>query len=191
MTQYNPEEKIFLTYKTRMTTEARLRRTNFISYVLLTWYSFSLIIFSLIDLSGKFYIANFSMVSAALSIATFAMSLFFYGERYAERADQFRNCYLKLQNLYESGANTPAKMRKYAEILDLYENQSDDDYDEMLFDAYLRGQKLENARGPVAISRITFAKVLLHRVIRTLFYLVIFTLPIAFGFFTIKPLLQR
>ncbi len=71
--------------------------------------------------------------------------MFIYGERYNERAEQFKNCYIRLKQLYESPMKTDLKMRRYSEILDQYDNQSDSDYDEMLFDARMRGQTLKNA----------------------------------------------
>jgi hypothetical protein len=160
MTDHNPQEKIYLTYKTRMTTEARLRKTALISHILLSWYSACLIILSVIDISGKYALANSGMISAGVSLVTFGLSLFIYGERYNERADQFKNCYLKLKHLYESNLKTDTKMQKYSEVLELYENQSDTDYDEMLFDACLRGQKLKNSTGPVSISILVFLKIL-------------------------------
>lgn len=186
MTDCRTEDRIYLTYKTRMTTEARLRRTAFLSYVLLAWYSFVLIAFSLLDLSGKFVIPNFSMISAIGSIATFSLSLFIYGERYTERADHFRSCYLKLQELYSSGLSTNAKMRKYAEILDLYQNQTDRDYDEMLFDSWWRGQTLRNAEGPIAIADSKIVMISIKRAARFGWLCVLFLFPVIPGVFWVR-----
>lgn len=181
MTNYRPEDKIYLTYKTRMTTEARLRRTAFLSYALLAWYSFILIVFSLLDLSGSFTIPNFSMISAIGSIATFSLSLFIYGERYSERADHFRSCYLKLQELYSTDISSKVKMRKYAEILDQYQNQSDKDYDEMVFDAWWRGQSLRNAEGCIEIARSIIWLIVLKRAGRFGWHCTLFLAPAIAG----------
>jgi hypothetical protein len=186
MTSPKPEDRIYLTYKTRMTTEARLRKTAFLSYVLLAWYSFVLIVFSLLDLSGKFEIPNFSMISAIGSIATFSLSLFIYGERYSERADQFRTCYLKLQELYSSSLSSKVKLRKYAEILDQYQNQTDKDYDEMLFDAWWRRQGLRNAEGPIAIAKSQICMVLLKRTARLGWLCLLFLIPVIAGVFWVR-----
>lgn len=174
-----------------MTTEARLRFTSLVSNAMLSWYSFALIVFSLLDLSNKFSIANFSMISAVVSIAIFSMSIFVYGERYSDRAEQFRSCYLKLQSLYESNLTTPMKMQRYAEILSLYENQSDKDYDEMLFDAFLRSQKLENAHGPVRISLVKFFEVLAKRLLRGALLAAIIFLPLWFGIIWVSPITSQ
>lgn len=183
-----PEEKIYLTYKTRMTTEARLRSTLYFSQILLAWYSFALIVFSLLDLSGSYLIDNFSMISAVASIAIFSISLFVYGERYAERAEQFRSCYLKLQALYESAESSDTKMERYSGILALYPNQSDADYDDMLFDACLRGQRLENAYGPVKISWPKFIEILIKRLGRIALLSLMILLPIWFGVMWVQPI---
>ncbi|MGK6354607.1 SLATT domain-containing protein [Sphingomonas sp. DT-207] len=188
MTNYNPVEKIYLTYKTRMTTEARLRRTGVLFHVMLAWYAFCSIILSFLDISQKFEIHNAGIVSAVASTAMFALSLFIYGERYSERASEFRSCYLKLQKLYESQVDAAQKMRKYAEILEHYENQADTDYDDMLFDAWWRGQALRNATGPVEISRSSFWKVLAKRAVTSGLLLTLFIAPVAVGIFWVRVL---
>jgi hypothetical protein len=113
--------------------------------------------------------------------------LFTYGERYSERADQFKNCYLKLKTLYESSVKIETKMQKYSDILDQYENQSNKDYDEMLFDACLRGQKLKNAIGPVGISGVVFCRILVWRVVKAAFVAVVFVAPPILGVLWIQP----
>lgn len=183
----NPEEKIYLTYKTRMTTEARLRKTALICHILLSWYSLCLIILSLIEISNRFTIVDSNVVAGGVSVAIFGLSLFIYGERYNERASEFKNCYLKLQYLYESSLSVQQKMKRYAEILEYYENQSDKDYDEMLFDAYLRNQKLRNAAGPVEITRVVFCKVLFWRAVRTVAVVSLFVAPVIVGILWIQP----
>lgn len=181
MPQHNPEEKIYITYKTRMTTEARLRRTSRLSNILLAWYSVVLIALSLADLTGQYQIYRFSLISSAISVGTLALSLFLYGEKYNERADQFRDCYLKLQRIYQSSDTTDDKMKNYYDVLDFYENQTSDDYDEMVFDAVIRGQKLENSRGPIEISKVTFALIALKKLLRLSLTLALFALPVILG----------
>lgn len=188
MADHSPVEKIYITYKTRMNTEARLRRQAAVSYIMLTWYSIALTILSLIDLSKIFTISNFSIISASFSIVTLAASMFIYGARYSERADQFRSCYLKLQALYESQLPVATKMRKYAEILELYENQSDNDYDDMLFDAYMRGQTLSNANGAITVSWYTVSVVTIRRIIRLALLSVLFLIPVIFCVLWVRPI---
>ncbi len=187
MTDADPAAKIYLTYKTRMTTESLLRRRAFFSNVMLAWYSFCMIVFSLMDLSRQFLISNFSMISAVVSMAIFAMTLFIYGQRYSERADQFRECYLKLQRLYQSKMNIAAKMNKYSDILSLYENQSDHDFNEMQFSSWLRRKELKDSKGVLTISWPTIFLVTAKRIGRIGILSTIFLIPVGFGVLWIKP----
>ena len=117
----------------------------------------------------------------------FGISLFLYGERYNERADQIKSCYLELKKLYESQLDIGTKMQRYSEVLDRYENQSNLDYDEMVFDAYLRGQKLQNSQGPVEVSWFVFFKIALWRVVRFFGVTILFLAPVIAGLFWITP----
>ena len=139
------------------------------------------------DISKQFEIKNSNLISACVSVAIFSLSLFIYGERYSARADEFKACYLKLKELYECSLAVPQKMRRYAEILHHYENQSDSDYDEMVFDAYLRGQNLRSADGPVSITWTVFCKVFVGRLARKLAVGVLFGGPVVVGLLWIRP----
>ena len=171
-----------------MTTEARLRKTALLYHILLSWYSLCLIALSVMDISRKFEIENSNLISACVSVAIFGLSLFIYGERYNQRADEFKSCYLKLKELYEGSNNVPHKMRRYAEILQHYDNQSDGDYDEMLFDAYFRDQNLRNADGPVQITKIVLCRVLFWRVVRKAAMAILFAAPVVAGALWVRPI---
>ena len=188
MIEHHPQEKIYLTYKTRMTTEARLRKSAQTSHLLLSWYSACLIVLSIINISGRFLVLYPDLISVAVSLVIFALSLFTYGERYNERADQFKNCYLKLKSLYEQELVIEQKMLRYSEVLEQYENQSDKDYDEMLFDSYLRNQKLKNACGPVRITPVIFCRILARRFFKKSLVLTFFVAPVATAVIWVKPL---
>jgi SMODS and SLOG-associating 2TM effector domain family 5 len=179
MTAYNPENKIYLTYKTRMSAEAKLRQTGRWLNNLMSWYSFCLIVISLSQITNTYQVYKADFIFTACSIGLFGLSLFVYGERYFEKADQFRNCYLEMQAIFESSLTTNAKMKKYAEIRNKYENQRDDDYDDMLFDAWMRNQNLENASGPVKITWQRSIIVLARRVVRYGIFVSLFLFPVA------------
>lgn len=187
MIQSDKSESIYLTYKTRMTTEARLRKAAYIGNWLIAWYSFSLIVISLMDLSGRYVIASFSIISATVSIAILAVSLILTGQKYGERADNIKSCYLKLQNIYKSESDEAEKMSRYADVLSQYENQSDADFDEMVFDAWVRGQKLRNAEGPISVSVLMAIRVIAKRLARIILVVSAFALPIAFGVAWVEP----
>ncbi len=161
-----PQERIYLTYKSRMTSEARLRLLARFWNFLLSWYSFLLIAVSLLDLTGRFTIPSFNVIAAIGSVAVFGLSLYIAAERHEARADDYRRCYLELQAIYADGDSVETKMPRYADVLSRYENQIESDYDDMLFDAYVRGQSLENASGPVSITGYKMASVVVRRVFR-------------------------
>ena len=112
MTNYKPENKIYLTYKSRMLAEANLRQTGRWLNNLISWYSFWLIIISLSQIIDVYRVYQADFIFMTCSIALFGLSLFVQGERYFEKADQFKNCYLEMQALYESSLATNAKMKK-------------------------------------------------------------------------------
>jgi hypothetical protein len=178
MTEYKPENKIYLTYKTRMSAEAKLRQTGRWLNNLISWYSFWLIIISLSQITDFYRVYHADFLFAACSIGLFGLSLFVYGERYFEKADQFRNCYLEMQDVFESSLVTNAKMKKYAEIRNKYENQRDNDYDDMLFDAWMRDQNLKNATGPVKITWQRAIIVMARRAMRYGFFIALFSFPV-------------
>jgi SMODS and SLOG-associating 2TM effector domain family 5 len=179
MTEYNPENKIYLTYKTRMSAEAKIRQTGRWLNNMVSWYSFCLIIVSLSQITDVYHFYQADFVLAACSIGLFGLSLFVYGERHFEKADQFRNCYLEMQAIFESQLATNAKMKKYAEIRGRYENQRGDDYDDMLFDAWMRDQDLKNTIGPVKITYKRAVIVLARRAVRYGLFLSLFLFPVA------------
>ena len=181
MTDRRPEEKIYLTYKTRMTTESRLRFTGLIFHVILSWYSFCLIALSTLSISGLYDAAGIGIVSVTCSVGVFGLSIYTYGERYSERADQFKSCYLELQRLYESEGTTSQKMTQYADILSRYPNQSNADYDNMLVNAKVRGQELSNADGPTSATGYMVNKILLFRFLKFALITLIIFAPILLG----------
>lgn len=191
MTENKTSESIYLTYKTRMTTERRFRLTQFVGNCLIVWYSFALIVFSVLDLSGRFTISSFSIISLTVSMATLTVSLILSGQKYGERADNIRSCYLKLQQLYQSNFDETEKMSRYADILSQYENQLDTDFDEMVFDAWTRNQSLRNAEGPVSLSFMTAFRVLAKRSAKIALVILFFAFPIIFGLAWIEPVLQQ
>jgi len=187
MPDYNPQEKIYLTYKTRIAAEARIRLAAKLLHILVSWYSFCLIVVSLIDATDNYQITYANILITSLSVGIFGLSLFIYGEKYFEKASQFRECYLKLQKLYNSGHDQNKMMSDYAEILDQYENQRDDDFDYMVFDAWWRRQSLKNSHGPIEISWNVIIKVAIQKLFRYAIFLLLFASPVILGFYLIEP----
>lgn len=170
-------DNIYLTCKTRMVSEAKLRATGKLYNLLITWYAFWLIVLSLVDLLGIYKIPYSDFIFTACSIATFGLSLLVYGERHFEKAEEFRNCYLSLQKIYRSASSDENKIRRYFEVLELYPNQSDDDYDEMVFMAHLRKQRLYNAAGDIKCAFLPSAKVVARKILKFAYWIGLFVLP--------------
>lgn len=78
-------------------------------------------------------------------------------------------------------------MNRYSDILSLYENQSNQDFDEMQFNSWLRGKKLEDSEGALIISWPTIFLVAAKRIGRIGILAAIFLVPVAFGALWIKP----
>jgi hypothetical protein len=181
MTQPATEHKIYITAKTRMCAESKIRRRAFVIHILFGWYSFCLIVLSLGQFSNTYNIPHGGILSLILSIALFALSFFIYGERYNERADKFRLCYLKLQELFNSGAGQESKMASYSRILEQFDNHSAADYDDMLFDSWIRNQVIEGPKGPYKITIKSGLLVIIRRLVFYVIFFGLFTAPVFVG----------
>jgi hypothetical protein len=188
---HDPVEKIYLTYKTRMTTEARLRRQAKYHQFMISWYSFWTIVAALIEFTGTHRLAYSNIVLASFSIGIFSLSLYVAAERFEERASKFKECYLELQDIYNSSQASSDKMTQYGAALKRYDNQSDADYDEMLFDAWLRGQSLCNARGPVSITFLKGVEVLFRRAMRFAGVVGLVVAPVACLYYFVDPVSSK
>lgn len=162
----DPTAKIYLTYKTRMLSEALAKSHARFYSALIPWYSFVLVAFSIAQGFGYYSGKDEGLLFAIASVGIFGLSLYINGRELWQRADDFRSCYLKLSRIYESEQTTPEKMAAYNQVLGDFENQTDADFDEMVFDAWLRGQSLSNSRGPVSPTFTTGLKIVLQKVWR-------------------------
>jgi SMODS and SLOG-associating 2TM effector domain family 5 len=174
MTEPSPQEKIYLTAKTRMVAESKILTKAKIVNALLGWYSFCLIVLSICDLTEIIVIANFGVVSLIISIGLLCFTLASNSPQSYERAAKFRRCYLLLEELYNSSKNIERKMSEYAKIKLEYENHSNLDYEDMLFEAKFHGKELTDSNGILEISWAIVAKVVARKALN---YLII-----GFGF---------
>jgi hypothetical protein len=90
--------------------------------------TFTLILFSIFFDSYKVIIPNLDKINISLSVASFSLSLILYGFKFDERANLFRECYLKLQDLYNSNKSEDEESVRYADILGQYPNHSEYDF---------------------------------------------------------------
>lgn len=94
----NLSDKIWLTRKTRIYTEKRLRKYAFLSEIFVVIYSLLMVFLSIWNLINSNQNISFFLVCGA--IALLAGSIFITSQRYIERANTLRNCYIRLDELY-------------------------------------------------------------------------------------------
>ncbi len=91
-------DKIWITRKSRIYTEQRLLRKNFISQVLITFYSSLLVFLTVWNL--KYPNDHVSILLVIGSIAVLIASITVSSQKYLERSLAMRNCYIKLDELH-------------------------------------------------------------------------------------------
>ncbi len=128
-------DNLWITRKTRIYSELRLERNAKISKFIITLYSFYLIIFSIWNLNHNNPQISELLVFSSIGIALASISL--SAQRYAYRALDMRNCYIRLLELYNDAKRAEAAKNdrliqkiesKYAQILGNIENHSEYDY---------------------------------------------------------------
>lgn len=178
MTDVKPSNRIYLTYKARIKAESRYRLYSRIANSLIIWYSFLMIVASIAVSSQAIAISHFETVLAASSIAIFASSVFIATGILQKRADEYRACYLDLQEIWNSSVQEQAKLKRYADSLKRYPNHSSNDDAEVIFSAWSRGGELFDTSGKIPASIATISSVILRRTVFWASVAVIFLGPI-------------
>ena len=155
------KENVWITSRIRMFSERRLRLYAMISHILLTYYSFLLIVFSIFESTLEFEISFLSEISVSLAVAVFAVSLIVWGFRFEEQASNFRHCYLRLQELYSTYSDSESDTKTYFEIIEGYPNHSDRDFEDFVIDrTFFRKEEIRNSAGRLDYSKwMIFRKV--------------------------------
>jgi hypothetical protein len=121
----------WITSKSRMYAEKRLRLYDWVAHLLLSWLSLSVIAWSVVRSSVENG-ALIDLYSAILSVFVFAFSVIVFGFKFGEGAAQHRECYLRLQKLLDSGASSDEFTQQYHEILAGYGNHGSWDYESVV-----------------------------------------------------------
>ena len=177
--QFDPRDKIWLTYKTRILSHDRFAFYDLLSYIVLTAYSVILLTFSVFEdhLSNTSVGIYTSEISIVLSVSILSASLVIWGLKLGKTADEHRRCYLELQRLYDDQKNYKIWL-DYNEILDRYPNHSDYDYEKMLFvNIYLHQKPLKNQEGLIPFRWRQAMLFLIKLIIRFVFILIAVLLP--------------
>lgn len=179
-------ENIYLTARIRIKSESRLRWNAKILNLVIIWYSFVTILLSIADIAKFIEIEFFSTLSVSYSIGILIFSLIMNSEKYQERAERFRECYLKLHRLYkDKSISIEERVAEYHKLLDNYENHSDYDYQTALVSAWWNGKSLYNSEKELKAGWNHIAYVFLRNFMSVLKWIIIFFLPIIIFVFAI------
>lgn len=112
-------DKIWITRKSRIYTEQRLLKKNFISQVLITFYSSLLVFLTVWNL--KYPNDHVSILLVIGSIAVLIASITVSSQKYLERSLAMRNCYIKLDELYSKVVRV--ERNKNHELIQQFESE--------------------------------------------------------------------
>ncbi|WP_144466442.1 SLATT domain-containing protein [Bacillus nitratireducens] len=135
------DRRVWVTKKARMEAEARMNRNNFLTQLLVNYYTFVVLAFSIWTLVSED--SRISLLTVIASVGLFGISIFVGAMGYREKALQYKDSYLSLNKL-ESNLRYLLRNQEqedkvvieklksyeetYAEILAKSENHADTDY---------------------------------------------------------------
>lgn len=175
------KEKIWLTSKTRMNSEIRLKRYDLYANILIISYSFTLICISIANsISPNDNLEDIPLV--VLSLGVFTLSIIVYFSDFRGKAATFRECYLRLDKLNDTEKSEETLTKLYHEILHGYPNHADVDFYKLVIGNPLdKGHKINDAKGspitPTIRKRIQY---LLQAISVHIFFVVLLFFPIYF-----------
>lgn len=171
-------DKIWTTYKARMISEKRYFAYDLASNIWISTYSLLLIGTSIFSDDIVLCYPSFAKVNILLATLVFALSLVLYGFQYKEKGARHRECYLKLQALYDKRDVVPDLAGAYNSIRETYANHSDRDYSDLLVEnATIRKKPIKDATGnELRPERLEIGSYFLRRV-----SMVVFTYGVPLG----------
>ncbi len=176
--------RIWLTYKTRIISEQRFNNYALVSHLALSWYAFLSIVFSIYqsNLAKSLGEVGANQASLVISVLTFGLSLVIYGFKFEDAARTHRDCYLRMQSIYQSDDSNERKLEDYRKLLDHYPNHASRDYSDLLFDGWRSGRVLKGTDGlPIKFSNSDAAVCYARRVLWIVFIAIVFGLPPVLG----------
>lgn len=122
------KNNIWKTRKARINTAERLNGYFRFVKFLNVYYSCSIIVINLVDISNIKY--NFEILLLAISIILTISIIFLDSQQYLERSEKIKKCYIDLQRIYYeiNEKNLVEKRQEYYEILKENENHNEFDY---------------------------------------------------------------
>lgn len=119
-----------------MVSEARYRKYDVISHVVISVLSGALVCLGVLPEKIKAGIPLFDVLSVVTSVFLFGCSLVIYGFRFSDEAAKHRECYLSLQRLADS-CDDSSISDKYHDILAKFPNHSSSDFDCLIIERTL------------------------------------------------------
>ncbi|MBB3412065.1 hypothetical protein FHT87_006035 [Rhizobium sp. BK316] len=159
-----------------MISERKALRNQNVSFLAVTYYSlFSVILSIFADFYSEPY-PVLDKINLSASVVVLVASLVAAGFRLEARASAFRECYLKLQSLYDEELPESDKKKKYREIMMDFPNHSPRDYTDLLVNhIMLEGKTLSSGTKTLvyttAMAISFFARATLYWMLLALLFL--------------------
>lgn len=132
-------DRVWWTKKARIKAERRLLKLDFYLQLLLIWYSFFLVAYSILSLVNPAEGNSESAVMISLSVLVLVMTLFISGMDLKGRAMLIKQCYEQLSVIYTKSKIThdiQALDVEYQGVLSISENHSEYDFSCAIVDEY-------------------------------------------------------
>ena len=155
------DNRIWMTKKTRMESEARLKRNHILSNIIINYYTFAVLAFSIwsLALDPESYVSKYvTLMTVISSVGLFGVTLLISSLGYRERALQFKESYLKLDSLESEFKHLSRSAyqlskeevidrfhileKKYFDILALSDNHDPIDTKKLIIDREMEGYQL-------------------------------------------------
>lgn len=185
--------QIWVTRKARINAAERLKRNDYISQVLLTYYSLFLIIITIVDMENDNM--NFEILILILSIMILVLSVFTFSMNYKERSLTLKSAYIKMSKIRrevlkkeanKTSKGTPIDLsieeQKYDDILEFTENHSMCDYIKVMH-AVKDNEYYEDVNGDFTVASWTKFLFCIFR--RIFFSSILFLIPMIILWFII------
>jgi hypothetical protein len=176
------KDQVWWTRKARINAENRLLANQRWMELLLIWYSLVAVFTSIWLLAfsdeDQQYI---TFIFTCFSIFILAFSLYGANSRFSQRASQMKENYIALQQLYflvkDANVIQREHREEYSQLLNMAENHTEiDDVRAVLHEWHKTTDKELMSRKPRAHQ---YVYLIYHYIIRTLFLLLLFSLPLA------------
>ncbi len=164
-----------------MIAERKALRNQNVSFLAVTYYSLFTVILSIFD---DFYSGPYPAladINLASSVVVLVASLVAAGFRLEARASAFRECYLKLQTLYDEDFSDQDKKMKYREIMVDFPNHTPRDYADLLVNHIaFEGKSLTNGASELAYTGFMMASFIFRIALYWGLLAILFIGPIVF-----------